>query len=262
MSAQTATATCRPILFSAPMVRAILDGSKTQTRRVAKPPAKANFLPDDYWRIDVDEPGTAYLDDESGRMCIVCPYGAPRGELWVRETWAYTDGYRDHTGRDPDCVWYRADGQARFVGTDGCSLTGETWDAGVSEAECQVKTFCGKWRPSIFMPRWASRITLRITDVRVQRLNEISEADAKAEGATQRGALWSMDWSRVGTLSRFAGGIYPRGHEQALSVADVGLTTARMAFANLWESINGPDSWAANPWVWCLTFERIMTDGK
>jgi hypothetical protein len=169
----TTTIRERPILMSAPMIRALLAGRKTQTRRIAKPPAKANFLPDDLWKIDVDEPGSAYLDDESGRLRIDCPFGKPGDRLWCRETFAlagWTEDtwmggreYEDWDGvipkqRESLLVGYRADG-------DDCDQ---------------------KWRPSIFMPRWASRITLEISDVRVERLQAISEADAIAEGCDVR----------------------------------------------------------------------------
>ena len=184
----------RPILFSGPMVRAILDGRKTQTRRVAKP-----------------------LD-------ITCPYGSPGDRLWVRETWT-----PDHAAFYPHFpVCYRAG-----FGPEYERKNGHVWS---SE---QNAWFPWKWRPSIHMPRWASRITLEITGVRVERLNDISEEDAIAEGIHQFAALslWGND--PKGTPAKLVGG------------------NPQEAFALLWESINGEGSWALNPWVWVIEFKRV-----
>ena len=175
----------RPILFSAPMVRALLAGTKTQTRRVIKPRHLAFFNQD----------AAAMLSDWNERPL---PYGKPGDRLWVRETW------HDASSSLHSCALYRA---------DGIDLH---WD---------------KWTPSIHMPRWASRITLEITSVRVERLQEISEADAQAEGWTRRPEV-STD---------------PQVHKEA----------ARDWFMDLWESINGPGSWDANPWVWVIEFKRL-----
>ncbi len=199
----------RPILFSAPMVRAILEGRKTQTRRVAKLTHAGH----------VKEPGghrrwhTADFDAR-----LACPYGQPGDRLWVRETYAdltQTHGRcwerlneqtrRYERGRDP-FIWYRADGDQPDVG-DG-ALNPE------------------RWRPSIHMPRSRSRITLEITGVRVERLNEISGADCIAEGIVE------------GEAPQYVFGL----HE---------------AYRNLWESINGPGSWITNPWVWVVEFRRM-----
>jgi hypothetical protein len=193
----------RPILFSDPMVPPILDGRKTQTRRVAKPPAKAVFLPDDNWKNDPDEPGTAYLDDRAGRMQITCPYGQPGDRLWVRET--FITGY--------DCdelyekVWYRAteDSEFRWLDDDG-------------EMTDRIP-----WKPSIHMPRWASRITLEITAVRIERLQEITREDAIAEG-----------------------------------FADSANYSACNHFVKQWSEINGKrHPWVSNPWVWAISFKRV-----
>jgi hypothetical protein len=127
----------------------------------------------------------------------------------------------------------------------------------------QATAAWGPWRPSIHMPRWASRLTLTVTGVRVQRLQEISEADARSEGASWRlgcsgflgkDAGWSMDWSRVGEMSAFAHR-KPGGPAKApLTEKDISLPDARMAFASYWNSLHGPDAWDANPWVVALTF--------
>ena len=191
----------KPILFSGEMVRAILDGRKTQTRRVIKPQPSAGV------RRSVFV--LSGLEDGHGRE-LRCPYGRPGDTLWVRETWA-SHKYMDDTkpseftaGAQMLPVWYRADG--------------------VQSDER------GKWRPSIFMPRWASRITLRVVDVRVEQVQDISEEDAVAEGVTKN---------------------LPDGWICAES--------HRMIFKRLWNSINGTRgyAWYTNPWVWVVEFEEV-----
>lgn len=193
----------RPILFSGPMVRAILDGRKTQTRRVLK----RQYL-DPTWII---RPATA--DRFNGHThdwwlpggtvpvaAIRCPYGVPGDRLWVREAFGIPDA--PYEREDKSLLIYRADESPRMAELN--------------------KHF---WRPSIFMPRWASRLTLEVLRVRVERLQEISEDDAKAEGAV--GAA----------VETFA-------------------PSHRAAFENLWGEINGAESWKANPWVWVVEFQR------
>ena len=197
----------RPILFSGPMVRAILEGRKTQTRRVAKPPPKAVFLPDDQWKIDVDEPGTAYMDDESGRLRITCPYGQPGDRLWVRETWKTCDG-----------IYVPG---VEF--TDGSRAFPEFDDLHAMPSDHQDYS---RKRSPIYMPRWASRITLEITRVRVELLHSITAEDCIAEGAPFGLAMTTrrevIDWYR-----------------------------------DMWVKVNGRESADANPWVWVIDFERI-----
>jgi hypothetical protein len=209
----------RPILFSAEMVRAILDGRKTQTRRVMKvqpwPDATIEVGPYHPHRIDrhgESQPGPvtfgAIWDHQDivngGDAGLPCPYGKPGDYLWVRETWAPL----------ADCVvlncaYYRLDHE---------------------EARSSGSRVDVKWRPSIYMPRWASRITLRITDIRVERLQDISEEDAKAEGVKP------LDYA---------------AHHVAAGCG------ARIAFEQIWTTINGPGAWEANPWVWVISFERV-----
>ena len=199
----------RPILFSDRMVCAILEGRKTQTRRVVK---QQDVL-DSRNEVGVwDGPG------EVGEWEVSrCPYGQVGDRLWVREAW-HCDGdpkfveYNPEIGLSatPDC-FYRA--------TEMCRNPNAGW----------------RWRPSIHMPRWASRITLEITGVRVERLQDISEEDAKAEGVELIGARL---------------------------VNDDGSTTAythKMHFEALWDSINEDRgySWESNPWVWVVNFKRI-----
>ena len=193
----------RPILFSAPMVRAILAGRKTQTRRAAKPV----FHPD---LGNIYYPGALVLEHEPQHVIDrACPYGQPGDRLWVREAWtthACFDHFppRDLTTRS---IHYLADDECRT----------------------------GRYRHARFMPRWASRILLEVVSVRVERLNDISEADAVAEGIIQQK---TTGWFSVP-------GINGAG------------TSARAAYALLWNSINGAGSWDKNPWVWVVEFKRI-----
>jgi hypothetical protein len=199
----------RPILFSGPMVRAILDGSKTQTRRTFKGTTehKGPYSP-------------AYMEahQQASGWGSICPYGIPGNQLWVRETWQH------NIGNGPPII-YRADHGAAQSVYEADLATG-AWKVAVSG-----------WRPSIFMPRIASRILLEITDVRVQRLQEISEGDARAEGVSDGGCLSCGNPEPCGC-----------GSPQP---------DARDGFAWLWQSIHGPASWDANPWVWAITFRRL-----
>jgi len=228
--------TDRPIIFSAPMVRALLDGRKTQTRRVLKPqPVCYQNPPSFSWGKFVGE----WPDDWFGYGNAIdgaLPY-APGGRLWVKEAHAFD--IEANTVDEREIIWYRATQPVDEV----------------------------HWRSPIHMPRWASRLTLIVTDVRVQRLAEISEEDARAEGATSRPACngfmsrydgWSMDWSPVGTLSAYSMSAKPGGPAKVpLTESDISLYTAASAFANYWDTIHGPGSWTANPWVCALTFDVL-----
>ena len=204
--------TTRPILFSAPMVRALLDGSKRQTRRILKADRMQHDAcvrwDGDSWLLE-RYPVQERMSSNFGRCDrIKCPYGQVGDMLWVKETFAYD--VADHFGKESEAAVYRA--------TTDCD-----------------DYFKGQWTPSIFMPRRLSRITLEITDVRVEKLNAISEEDAKEEGVTQcEGGYWNY----------IAGEPY-----QGM--------TALQSYETLWEQINGPGSWALNPWVWALSFRRI-----
>ena len=210
----------RPILFSGPMVRAILDGRKTQTRRVVKL-------------------GTRKVDIASyTKLLDICPYGAPGDRLWVRETFAVDVpgcpggfSYRaDH--RDPD-----GDGPANPM----------------------------TWRPSIHMPRAVSRILLELTDVRAEPLCEISEDDARAEGAPARIAeAVSFDAAKQevpakdATASELAKHLMREAAARA-GALDPAAPSHRAGFAFLWDSINAKRGfgWAKNPVVWALTFKQV-----
>ena len=229
----------RPILFSAPMVHAILDGRKTQTRRVA-PIESLDIRPigDQMvaWNVDFSKAIKGVLGTHSGgkftdlqaRSIIASqfnPYGQPGDRLWVRETWRIAGESPDDALDmfDRDDVQYRADDDQSYIGT---------------------------YRPSIHMPRWASRITLEITAVRVERLQDISEADAMAEGI-ERGQDFP-GWYR-GPLSGDSAGLEQAGRDFKIPTA-----FPKLAYRALWESINGPTSWDANPWVWVIEFKRAQ----
>jgi hypothetical protein len=190
----------KPIIFSGPMVRAILEDRKTQTRRIVK---KAPWLSDQIMNV----PGTPYWTDGSGwDSCVKCPYGEPGGRLWVREAWQEVDW--PPTG--PRVV-YRADGDASPY----------------------------RWRPSIHMPRWASRITLEVESVRVERLQAIRAEDAWWEGIGYQGGIGRSVF------------IFKDGRTE---IDEAGCVDA---FRYLWQSIHAPGSWAANPFVWVVGFKRI-----
>jgi len=213
----------RPILFSGPMVRAILEGRKTMTRRAMKPQPH-DGVDSVEWQDCIitgcntpDQSGFAMMRDgviES--EAIRCHYGAPGDRLWVRETFGYPEQNEDNG------VVYRA--------------TDPTWDEATTK---YCKTML--WNPSIFMPRWASRITLEITGVRVERLREISGRDAIAEGVEH--FTVNVGDATVTTFRDYLTGETNRA--------------ARQSFETLWKSINGADSWDANPWVWVVEFRRV-----
>lgn len=204
----------RGIIFNGEMVRAILDGRKTQTRRVMKVQPSDGFHPthngydldlNAHWYTPgvVDKNG--YLqpakkdvfgvaDENEG---YTCPFGAVGDRIWVRETFCPVPDHEEPAGCS--AILYAADGNGPY----------------------------GKWVPSIHMPRWASRLTLEITCVRVERLRDLSEDDAKSEGITPP-----------------SGGVLP-GWEY------------RINFRDLWMSIYGSENWEANPWVWVIEFKVV-----
>ncbi|WP_085646767.1 MULTISPECIES: hypothetical protein [unclassified Pseudomonas] len=233
----------RPILFSAPMVRAILDGRKTVTRR----PVKGGQLPTEDVSVAAGErhrwSAIAQRDPRYG-FCVFgateaecakeleelapCPHGRRGERLWVREAWAadaQVDAIapRDLSHGEP--IFYPADGAVRQT---GCSMITQ-----------------GRGRPSIHMPRWACRILLEITDVRVERLQDISESQSIAEGIV--GVAFRPDdgWPICTG--------YMVGPDDGKSKLE---TTAAKAFEGLWTSTGG--DWDANPWVWVVEFKRVQ----
>lgn len=208
----------RPILFSGPMVRAILEGRKTQTRRALK--GAALSIADCGAPVDLD----------------FCPYGQPGDRLWVRETWGV--GTRAHHVHGwLDGFEYRADELIIDSGDDLPIYPHSNFDFS--------KYYSGKWRPSIHMPRAASRILLEVTDVRVERLREISKTDAMSEGVDYK------DCPLEQTIEDFRHNANRTTMTARLSIDYVA------GFQSLWQSINGPESWNENPWVWVVEFKRI-----
>lgn len=208
-----------PILFKAPMVRAILDGRKTQTRRVVKPQPEYReneCLPGHYgtwfhgWNLDHKH----VIPSDYWKHC---PYGQPGDRLWVRETHAIV----------PRTAYAMSAGVQQVLRPD------DDHDAAVFREGWELSR-PGRWRPSIHMPRWASRITLEITDVRVERLQDVSAKDAKAEGCQP-----------------------PDLPTEIAGVAGDYVADERTSFAILWNRINGAGSWDANPWVWVVEFRQV-----
>lgn len=229
----------RGIIFNSEMVRAILDGRKTQTRRIIKSvPATHNFHG---WVMSStqakDEGKACWAIGDSPLLKepirLNCPLGKIGDRLWVRETWSVVSHEFDDDGlmidyvpdRPTKAVHEMPYGHGYFTGHVIYSADGDfTWG---DDDGCIDGRSC--WKPSIHMPRWASRITLEITNIRVERLNDISNDDAKSEGC----------W-------------YGRGGgtpDKALTPSD--------QFPTLWEEIYGDGSWSSNPWVWVIEFKRI-----
>lgn len=231
----------RPILFSAPMVRAILEGRKTQTRRIMKvqPPDetyKFSTLCDTTAREERKHIGAHHFAKYDGfkqldsTAFFRSPYGYKGDRLWVRENFAYVSCDENEKGALP---W----GTHEIYPLEDYGASHYSIRYAATEKEMDWES---GWRPSIHMPRWASRITLEITNIRVERLQDISEEDAKAEGVTQ--------FSSIGAEQRIACDTKNR------SQADSPYT---LAFASLWSEINGAESWNANPWVWVVEFKVV-----
>lgn len=203
----------RGMIFNGEMVRAILDGRKTQTRRIMKPqpepcPRGGHWWPSNVFKtmLHVEEEMQNSKGGWGGLVGDACPFGDVGDRIWVRETWNKYGGL----------LTYRAD---------------HDWID-----DMRMETVCtAKWVPSIHMPRWASRILLEITDVRVERLNAISQEDAQAEGMELTG--WRPTYSD------------PDSGGEVMTPYD--------NFAELWSSIYGDESWKANPWVWVIEFKRV-----
>jgi hypothetical protein len=196
----------RPIIFSAPMVRAILEGRKSQTRRIIKPQPfydgyfKGTVSLDRIWEDGGARFSATAVGGGATRECIVHTRYTVGDILWVRETWGWASRIvAPPSPNNPEYLRYAAD----------CAQSGKTWG----------------WRPSIHMPRWASRITLEVKAVRVQRLQDISEEEAEAEGCDFFG-------------------------DQTLAY--------KGKFADLWDSIHGPGAWDENPWVTAISFTRVV----
>lgn len=219
-----------PILFSTPMVQAILAGRKTMTRRVVKSASgrQSEWLTDGLinsvphgeivkggWQMHHPKAGQVHAGVEvaydSPLGWIKCPYGQPGDVLWVREIWNWVEGFAGS-----GCYVFKTDERKEI----------------------------NRWRPSIHMPKEAARIWLQVTEVRVERLQVITGEDILSEGVGEK--------HRSGEKSMTTAGIDYRRWE-----AD-----QKSKFQKLWESINGADSWNANPWVWVVSFNVLSTTGK
>ena len=207
------------IIFSTDMVKAILENRKTQTRRVMKPQPVLErgvyrWIPRPLNPKRTGQYVDINVSDHSDLMRGYCPYGKASDTLWVRESWRC----EGHGEGGEFAIRYRADNA-------------------LSIPAIRKYSNGDKWRPSIHMPRWASRISLEILDVRVQRLQEITEEDAQAEGIFKRGYWWDI----VG---------------EGDGISDKG---ARDAFPTIWNTINKKRDfgWDQNPFVWVLTFKRV-----
>ena len=228
----------RPILFSAPMIRALLAGKKTQTRRIAKwrmrPGQEGLNLGFSGLEAGLYSAGNAasgyVLRSRDGNACwndrtfpLHCPYGVPGDRLWVKETWTH----------DSD-----SDDEARAHHEDAMASCAVFYRADMTDQEAGIFT---RWRPSIFMPRWASRITLENTEVRLQRLHDITEEDAEAEGV------------------EFFDGMYEAADlHRSARLAGCSHEDARAWFAWAWDHINGDRApWVTDPWVWAVSFPPV-----
>lgn len=219
----------RGMIFNGEMVRAILDGRKTQTRRIIKDCTVGRDPISKFIQIGKKFIG-CYPEDVPELIRECCPYGVPGDRIWVRETFQgplfdfeQMEAYQEDSSKfkKPEFCVYKADGKP----------APEFFDA-------DDNLHCG-WRPSIHMPRWASRITLEITGVRVEQLKSISEEEARSEGVARlREGFWKH--------------YQPGWTQHQLS--------ARGSFSTLWDSIYGFGEWDRNPWVWVVEFKRIEGD--
>jgi len=232
----------RPIIFNADMVRAILDGRKTQTRRIIKWRELNKGLNLQFSGLRASEEFGGWVIESNSRTSsewrcqpTPCPFGAVGDRLWVRETWSVVSHAFDDDGlmidyvpdRPAKAVHEKPFGRGYYSGhaiyaADG----GFTWG---DDDGCVDGRSC--WKPSIHMPRWASRITLEITGVRVERLTALSDDDAHNEGCPAR---------------------LPHNPEDEHQ--------ARTWFRGLWSEIYGAESWQANPWVWVVEFKCVEVD--
>ncbi|AHF77948.1 Phage protein [Sodalis praecaptivus] len=229
----------RPIIFRADEVRAILDGRKTQTRRVMKPQPSDDFCPDIAQGDEptaIDNNGEMYpgkpifgVPDKYEDQGYKSPYGQPGERLWVRETWQAIHDSTDEWGHVEERTY------APSIPKEKDTYWHTVYQEYFGDENREDRGF--PWRPAIHMPREASRITLEITGVRVERLRDISEEDARSEGIID-------------------GGCINCGNPEPCS-CDTPNPDARDSFVYLWQSIYGEESWQTNPFVWVIEFKRV-----
>ncbi|WP_336715089.1 hypothetical protein [Pantoea ananatis] len=227
----------RPILLNAEMVRAVLDGRKTQTRRIMKvqpdsPGYGLRFITESF---NNRETGKYFWSQSDGcgtnkprSKPFSCPFGAVGDRLWVRESF-YEHGCWQGGGYDPEDSYFVSDKQVLYP-ADGIKRPSE-----------RKREDFWRSRPSIHMPRWASRITLEVTGVRVERLNSISEVGAMREGIQNFTTCSHVDYGIPGVVNA---------------------QNPVRAFQLLWQGIYGEESWQANPWVWVIEFKRLDNADK
>lgn len=238
----------RPILFSGPMVRAILEGRKTQTRRLVKFPSTGAFVcvqgywtsqtVDEWWPL-VSVDGESTSDGDGNETPMRCPYGKPGDRLWVRETtYIWGRWLKNGLGKTGKQKW-------RFK-IEARSITFDPSHPQVATKNTPKERNMYWKRPSIHVPRWASRMTLEITDVRVERLQSISKADAIAEGidSPSTAPTNSTPWRNY--LVKQPAGAH-------------NFCTPQRSYMSLWDSINGTRSSDSNPWVWAVTFKMVQS---
>jgi hypothetical protein len=269
----------RPILFSTEMIKAILEGRKSQTRRAMKYrrsedckeedfPGELQDCPDQWQPVcdiqaasfanEVIYPGAEEEGDENCYIdfisnptttgadymaCIKCPYGKPGDQLWVRETWLRGCEWDGDSDMPPAQIYYKADGIAQKM---------EWYD---ENREDGIRPGGPAWKPSIHMPKAAARIWLEITDVRVERVQQISEEDAVAEGVRSCQLTCGWDSTMYKDYMADASGYGDPAVDYPLT------STAVHSFSTLWQKINGANSWNNNSWVWVLKFRVLSTTG-
>lgn len=229
----------RPILFSTPMVQAILEGRKTQTRRVVKPKPVVTTAQDGFKFLTI--PGLGAIDEF---IVNKCPYGQIGDRLWVRETWAPVELGYDYESGYCDNIQLANAGDVLTHFQDCGHHAGQEWlgrkprfdfvyaATGQWEETTEDRNF--PWKPSIHMPRKACRLELEVTGIRIERLHDITEQDAMEEG------------------------VYWEQHLGFTVDGEEGNTESRVGeFSALWERINGAESWDANPWVWVVEFKPL-----
>jgi len=256
----------KPILFTTEMVRAILGGHKTQTRRIVKPQPIYALYDEPSWRAGPND----MLVDDCGHQ-LKCPYGKPGDLLWVRETWAALSFSYDEQDNVDD--WCNID--PKIIKEEGRNkwhdLVYRADDYWLHYDEAYVKDRGFAWRPSIYMPRWASRITLEVLRVRVERLQEISQADARAEGvdpvlkdagAQAPGGYWYEEPDYVEAFANLWDSIHskpkPRNKDPRTGARNICFVSYPWAEEYTCKDKDGlPWYVIGNPWVWVVEFKRV-----